>query len=245
MGQFYAGDYGPHQHRERKPGSQRRGWLPGKRPQGLPDQAPGRLLDFGCGNGAFLEQMAQQGWQVTGIDVIVPEELARRAAGRFPVLAGSLPHADLAPRTFDVITMWQSLEHVHDPLAVLHEARRLLVPGGQLLISVPNLASASFGWFGANWFGLDLPRHLTHFTPTTLHRMLQRAGFHVSSIRMIRHSSWMRHSAHRRVRRSKVSWRQRLLRARLGSTLAAWYAYLTFQSDSMHFTAISRPDDGS
>ncbi len=75
------------------------------------------------------------------------------------------------------MTMWHSLEHVHHPLAILRAAYRLLIPGGKLIVATPNIESIPFRVFGRSWFGLDLPRHLTHFTPTTLGAMLQTAGF--------------------------------------------------------------------
>src|SRR5262249_8349053 len=77
------------------------------------------------------------------------------------------------------------------------EARRLLAPGGKVIVAVPNIDSLQFRWFGAAWYGLDLPRHLTHFTPDTLKAMLQRAGFGVRRMRMVRHSDWLRSSAPR------------------------------------------------
>jgi SAM-dependent methyltransferase len=176
--------------------------------------------------------MHQEGWQVTGLDATVSADVLAQARDRYPVLSGTLPHADLTPASFHVITMWQSLEHVHDPLAVLQEARRLLMPGGGLLVTVPNIAGASFRWFGSAWFGLDLPRHLTHFTPVTLYRMMHRAGFQVGPLRMVRHPGWIRRSA----ALAAVSWRNSLLRTRFGAGLAAWYAYWTYQADCLLIT---------
>ena len=75
--------------------------------------------------------------------------------------AGSLPHPELKPRRFDVLTMWQSLEHVHQPRQVLQAALDLLEPGGKLFVAVPNIDSRPFRRYGPDWYGLDLPRHLT------------------------------------------------------------------------------------
>ena len=66
--------------------------------------------------------------------------------------------------------------------------------GGQLLVGVPNIDSLPYRWFGPTWYGLDLPRHLTHFSPWTLQQMLER-GFQLQPVRMVRHSDWMRSSA--------------------------------------------------
>ena len=125
--------------------AERRGELPWNGP-------PGRLLDFGCGGGSFLKRMADRGWDVTGLDTAVETGRAVQEELGLRVLTGSLPHPDLPPCSFDVVTMWHSLEHVHRPLAVLREAFRLLVPGGKLVVACPNIESLSFYWFGSNWY---------------------------------------------------------------------------------------------
>ena len=126
-------------------------------------------------------------------------------------LAGSLPHAELRTGSFDMITMWQSLEHFHQPLEML-ERTSCWPLGGKLVAAVPNLESGSFRTFGPSWFGLDLPRHLVHFTPLTLRAMLERAGFRVESLRQVRRPSWLRarpgwHEVATRVRPGCIGWR--------------------------------------
>src|SRR5262249_43958686 len=194
IGRFYPSIYRPHRtatHRHLQSGLLRRlqFWRRNRRrdPRILWN-GKGRLLDFGCGSGAFLARMRQDGWQVTGVDT--SEAAVDRVRGEMGIraLLGSLPHHALNPASFEVITMWHSLEHVHSPLDVLRAARELLVPGGRLFIAVPNIDSLPFRWFGATWYGLDLPRHLTHFAPWTLQLMLERSGFRVGPIRMVRHS---------------------------------------------------------
>jgi len=240
IGQFYPPGYGPHQPRdvERRPRRRPATWrMPGQPWRTLPWPGPGRLLDFGCGRGSFLERVRRQGWQATGIDVAGVADQCVRGESASPVLVGTLPHPELVPASFDVITMWHSLEHVHDPLAVLGEAHRLLVPGGQLLVAVPNIDSLPFGWFAQAWIGLDLPRHLTHFTPGTLHSMLRRAGFKVGRLRLVRHSHWLRASAVLSERLlPRPRWR-RWLKAGPPSRLATWYAFLTGRADCLQVAA--------
>jgi SAM-dependent methyltransferase len=196
----------------------------------------GRLLDFGCGGGAFLQRMHRLGWRVTGLDISAEAiHHIRRGLG-LHALDGTLPYPAFSPGSFDVITMWHSLEHVHNPREVLEQAYFLLAPGGKLLVAVPNIDSLPFRWFGSSWYGLDLPRHLTHFCPHTLGWMLERAGFRVGAIRMIPQSSWVRSSAKiasQRSTRSGSHW----LRGKAGSRLAAWYSCLIGQSDCMMVTA--------
>jgi SAM-dependent methyltransferase len=245
IGQFYAGDYRPHRI------SRRRGNRPWWRrfrlsPRSshklrhlLPRQGRGRLLDFGCGGGRFLDQMQKRGWEVTGVDTSAAAVQRIRDELGLEAVAGSLPHAALTPYSFDAITMWQSLEHVHEPLRVLCEARRLLVLGGTLIVSVPNIDSLPYRWFGPAWFGLDLPRHLTHFTPPTLCSMLEKAGFVVRSTQLIRHSDWLRSSVKLADRLGqRVPW-QRWLRTRAGSSLAAWYSYWSRQTDCIQTIAVN------
>jgi len=108
----------------------------------------------------------------------------------------------------------------------------LLAPGGKIVIAVPNIDSLAFRWFGQDWFGLELPRHLTHFTPTSLLQMLQRCGFATEPIQFVRHSDWVRNSAKRIIARRPGSplW-VKLLRHRLPAAAVTWYSWFTQQSD--------------
>lgn len=235
LAQFYPASYEPHRSPKRLRNTQAsrlRGWGNVRElRKSLPWHGERRLLDFGCGGGSYLARMCKQGWRVTGLDVSETAVRRVRTELRLPALQGTLPHADLRPCSFDVITMWQSLEHVHEPLKTLREAFRLLAPGGKLIVAVPNIDSLPFCWFGRSWLGLDLPRHLTHFAPWTLTLMLQRAGFHVGPIRMLRHSEWVRASARRAAKlRNAASW-QRLLCVKAFARVASCYSALSQQSD--------------
>jgi SAM-dependent methyltransferase len=234
IGQFYPDVYRPHRtprptHRQRRRTRQEQ--------LSLPLIGRGRLLDFGCGGGSYLRRMHAQGWQVLGLDVSAAAVERVRTDLGLAALVGTLPHPLLEPASFDAITMWHSLEHVHDPLMVLREARRLLAPGGRLLVAAPNIDSLPFRWFGPAWYALDLPRHLTHFTPRTLERMLQQAGFRTGPVRMVRHSDWLRASARLACRLTPGARWPRWLAAKSLSRLAAWYAYLTRQCDCIQVTA--------
>jgi len=144
----------------------------------------GRVLDIGSGDGSFVHHMAEHGWDATGIDISSAAcEFARRrsSGGRF--LLGPLEAHAFEPGRFDVITMWQVLEHVASPPDLLARCRDLLAPGGVLVAAVPNVDGWSSRLTGARWWGLDVPRHLVHYTPETLARAVERAGLHVVRMR--------------------------------------------------------------
>lgn len=147
------------------------------------DLPSGQLLDVGCARGDFLVWMHRYGWEVAGCDVH-PESVAitqRRlqAAGveQPTVRVGALEEAAFPDNSFDVVTLWHSLEHVPDPLSTLREVRRVLRPGGLVLIQIPAWLSLESRLWGKYWSGFDCPRHLYMFSPTTLSALLTKAGF--------------------------------------------------------------------
>jgi len=215
-----------------------RRWLgAGNERKSLPLRGLARLLDFGCGGGSFLARMSFLGWQATGID-IAPDAVAHiRDEFGLRALLGTLPHPRLKPESFDFVTMWHSLEHVHEPLEILREAYYLLAPGGKLLVAAPNIDSLPFEWFGRSWFGLDVPRHLTHFSPQTLTWMMERAGFRVTRVKMTKRTGWLRSSATLFGQRPDSAGKYRWMRTKVGSRLAASYCYLAGRSDCMMVTA--------
>jgi 2-polyprenyl-3-methyl-5-hydroxy-6-metoxy-1,4-benzoquinol methylase len=238
IGRFYPANYLPHESREgRRVRAPSRFWSrvfgrPCPERRGLLARiGTGRLLDFGCGSGSYLERMADRGWRVTGLDTSPRVVQALRHDRGFDARLGTLPHPDLAPGSFDVVTMWQALEHVHRPLAVLRAAHELLVPGGMIVIAVPNLDSLAAYWFGEHWFGLDLPRHLTHFTPKTLTEMLRVAGFRVESVRGLVHAEWLRVSAMRAGTAGTGGLGAFLVRWKALSRVAAWGCYMLGRAD--------------
>ena len=147
----------------------------------LPPIPPGRLLEIGCGAGAFLHRMAQAGWEVEGLELSrTAGEEARRLG--FPVFIGSLAEAPDPPEPYDLIAGWMVLEHLHQPVEMLQKLWRWSAPGGWLALSVPDAGALEFKVFRDAWYALDVPRHLFHFTVRTARLVLSRAGWRLERV---------------------------------------------------------------
>ncbi len=141
-----------------------------------------RVLDVGCGDGTLLAAFAALGYAGTGTERAGHPLRDRTEGSGFDVVAGELPAAGLPGGHFDLCVYWHSLEHLPDPRASLAETRRLLKPGGRVVIAVPNFESLQDRLSGTHWFHLDLPRHLFQFSPRSLAAVLVGAGFTVERI---------------------------------------------------------------
>jgi SAM-dependent methyltransferase len=153
----------------------RRAVIKGRRRAVLTRQT-GRVLDVGCGNGDFLVSLKERGWEAYGTDFSNAACEFARAKG-ISVHQGPLASASFSGKLFDVVTLWHVLEHLSDPTVELIEIRRILRDDGLLIIQVPNSNSITLKLCGIHWLPLDLPRHLQHFTPSTLNQLLRQTGF--------------------------------------------------------------------
>ncbi len=141
---------------------------------------PGRVLDVGCAAGYFLRVMQQEGWEVTGLepsDAIRPQ--AEELIGKENVRAGLLGEVELERSSFDLVTMWDVLEHIPDPVAAAREVRSLLAPAGRFLIETQDVASLAARVLGRRWQHYKHAEHLYHFDRRTIAEVLRRAGFRV------------------------------------------------------------------
>jgi 2-polyprenyl-3-methyl-5-hydroxy-6-metoxy-1,4-benzoquinol methylase len=203
----------------------------------IPYRHPGRLLDFGCGAGDFLKRMRQYGWTVEGIDVSSTMADRLRLEAGIRVHIGTMPHPDVRPESFDAITMWHSLEHVHNPRAALKAANAALRSEGILAISVPNFASWSRRHFQHHWFELTLPLHLTHFEPPTLRAMIEAEGFRILSLEQMGRGSSVKKSARLASEAGFGPWWLRNLRRSWPSRMTASWSERTGQADVIRVIA--------
>lgn len=135
----------------------------------------GQLLDVGSGTGAFVNEMNQNGWKVTGLE---PDEGARGVAKRSYNI--ELKNIDelykLPENSFDAITLWHVLEHVHELSAYVLQLKSLLKENGKLLIAVPNYTSKDAAIYKECWAAYDVPRHLYHFSPRSMQFLMEKNG---------------------------------------------------------------------
>ena len=186
----------------------------------LPYVTNGRVLDVGCGAGNQLALLARAGWQAEGLDMD-PRAVAAACARGLTARCGDLLQTDLPTKHFDAVTLVHVLEHLPEPVAHLRAALRLLKPGGRLIIITPNVRALGHRIYGADWRGLEPPRHLQLFTSGGLGRLLRDAGFVDVAVRSsarcadenLAASNAMadaRRSGKRAARAVRPGWRQRL-----------------------------------
>jgi SAM-dependent methyltransferase len=142
----------------------------------------GRILDVGCATGNFLDAMRRAGWRAEGVEPSPQAAAYARERLGLDVITGRLEEAGLPAAAYDAITLWDVLEHVHEPRATLAEAARLLRPGGALVLGLPNPDSLEARLLGPHWIGWDLPRHLNLFRPPLLRARLAQLGLPVERI---------------------------------------------------------------
>jgi 2-polyprenyl-3-methyl-5-hydroxy-6-metoxy-1,4-benzoquinol methylase len=149
----------------------------------------GSLLDLGAGTGAFMRHMVKKGWRVSGLE---PDEKARERAAIINQVE-LLPVEEMGqmePRSFDAISLWHVLEHLHHIHEDLDRLKKLLKPSGRILIAVPNYTSYDAAHYKADWAAYDVPRHLYHFSPRSMKHLLNQHGFQLHTIRPMWYDSF-------------------------------------------------------
>jgi len=138
----------------------------------------GEILDLGSGIGAFLDTMSKKGWGICGIE---PDEGARRQAkSLFNIeLKDTNALQQLADDSFDAITLWHVLEHVHQLHPYIEQLKSLLKAKGKLFIAVPNYESLDSSIYKLFWAAYDVPRHLYHFNPKAVDKLMLQHGLKV------------------------------------------------------------------
>ena len=165
----------------------------------------GKILDMGCGTGAFLHTMERKGWVLDGVE---PDEDARDLGRKLYNLnindASVLPY--LLPDTYDAITLWHVLEHVHRLHESIEQFKSLLTPRGRMFIAVPNYESFDAVVYGPQWAAYDVPRHLYHFSPKAMKELMQRHGLVIRGKKPMWYDSFYVSLLSSKYRMGKTSW---------------------------------------
>ncbi|MGC8773694.1 MAG: class I SAM-dependent methyltransferase [Chlorobaculum sp.] len=144
-----------------------------------------RILEVGCSTGRLLLQIHRDYGvplaNLFGVETDRPAAATARSTG-IGISESDLSKADFCSRRFDRIIFWHALEHLHCIGESLDKARELLAENGQLIIAVPNIESLDARGYGPNWIALDAPRHLYHFSPDTLSKLLEKHGLSILNI---------------------------------------------------------------
>jgi SAM-dependent methyltransferase len=141
----------------------------------------GRVLDIGCGTGDRLDVFRSKGFETYGIEISDSASYAKDYLN-LNVSKGNLFSVRFPDRFFDIVTLYNVLEHTHNPTRVCDEIHRILKDGGFLVIQVPNKDSLQHRIFKKRWAAFDVPRDLYYFGTETLKSLLGRVGFTVTKM---------------------------------------------------------------
>ncbi|RZL44050.1 MAG: class I SAM-dependent methyltransferase, partial [Pedobacter sp.] len=143
---------------------------------------PATLLDFGSGKGLFLQFAKEKGYQVKGIESSIPRAKYAKAHFNLDINTDYYTQGTVFNEKFDVLTMFHVLEHIHLSGNLLNNLiEGNLKENGILVIEVPNYSSWQSKWAGNRWLHLDVPRHISHFTPQILKNVISETGYEVKN----------------------------------------------------------------
>lgn len=144
-------------------------------------RSSGKVLDIGCGTGDRLDVFRTVGFEAYGVETSDSAGYAKEHL-KLDVVKGDLFSAKFPDQFFDMVTLYNVLEHTHDPLQVCGEIQRILKEDGLLAIQVPNKNSLQYKLFKKRWAAFDVPRDLYYFGTETLRSLLKKARFEVKRI---------------------------------------------------------------
>lgn len=140
-------------------------------------QRKGKILDIGCATGNFLNEMKKYGWECYGVEPNFKSATHARDLYGIQVTSGYFEDIHFPNNYFDVVTLWDVLEHTQEPQKIVKEIFRILKPDGFLFLSLPNSNAFERFVFGKFWLGWDVPRHYVTFNNHNVKSVLKNAGF--------------------------------------------------------------------
>lgn len=171
--------------------------------QSITHLSAGNLLDVGAGTGAFIHYMQQYGWGTTALE---PDADARKRA--MDLYSIKLLEPDvlfrLPEKSFDVITLWHVLEHVHALHDYISQLKKLIYGDGKIFIAVPNYTSFDAMTYHEAWAAYDVPRHLYHFSPASMKKLLQIHALRLGQVKPMWFDSFYVSLLSEKYRKAKV-----------------------------------------
>lgn len=145
----------------------------------------GSLLEIGCSYGSFLAEARQDGWNVTGIELSEDAAAYAKEHYKLRVFSGELCNnlPELGEQLYDAVVLFHVIEHIPDPIQFLSDCRKILKPGGALVLRTPNASSLIARITGPFWQWISPPAHLFLYSPATLRFLLQKAGYQPATFR--------------------------------------------------------------
>ena len=140
------------------------------------------VLDIGCGTGYFLSRFAQNGWDTHGMEVLPQSAKYARNEFGLDVTVGDFVAVDIAPDSYDLVTMIHVIEHFIDPNRVMKKSREILKPGGLFFLETPNWDGIGSTIQKEKWSHLIPPEHLNYFGPSSIRVLAERNGFQILSL---------------------------------------------------------------
>ncbi len=142
---------------------------------------PGKMLDVGAATGFFMKIAKSRGWEVCGVEISSFAAEAGRKNG-LDIITGTLQNIKQADDSFDLVTMWDVIEHMPDPVRDLHRVHSLLKPGGLVAVNTPDSGSFYSHVMGSRWHLFVPPEHIFYFNRKSISKLLQNSGFEVIEI---------------------------------------------------------------
>ncbi len=164
----------------------------------------GKILDVGTGTGFFLNEMKLKGWQVTGTEKSQDaREFSKKEFGLDTLETEEL--FKLKNESFDVITLWHVLEHIHRINENMQKFKELLMPSGKLIIAVPNHTSYDARHYKEFWAAWDVPRHIWHFSPEQMKQLGEKHGLKLAGLQTMPFDSFYVSLLSEKYKKSKLT----------------------------------------
>ena len=165
----------------------------------------GNVLDVGSGTGSFVNELKQNDWNAVGLE---PDNDARKVAKQLYgiELSDAAVFYTLKPESFDAISLWHVLEHVHDPDGYVGQLRTLLNRHGKLFVAVPNYTSLDAAIYGEYWAAYDVPRHLYHFSPASIKQLMEKNGLRIVQYKPMWYDSFYISLLSTKYKKGRTNW---------------------------------------